>query len=148
MKAHAHILQLIRYTFLLLFFYAGLTKLLEGELFYDNLYNSSLLPKNSILISILAWGIPLLEIGIALSLLFTKYLRLLLMAVVGLLSIYSIYVAAILWGSPYQPCSCGGVSKLLSWEQHLVLNGVGVCLGLMALYKVKKQGNVDKPINR
>ncbi|MGO2358390.1 MAG: MauE/DoxX family redox-associated membrane protein [Mesonia sp.] len=148
MKAHAHILQLIRYIFLLLFFYAGLTKLLEGELFYDNLYNSPLLPKNSILISILAWGIPLLEMGIALCLLFPKYLKPVLKGIISLLVIYSIYIAAILWWSPYQPCSCGGVSKLLSWEQHLLLNGVGVALSLMALYKLKKHGKDDNYINR
>lgn len=146
MKAHAHILQLIRYIFLLLFFYAGLTKLLEGELFYNNLYNSPILPESSLLIGVLACGVPILELGIAIGLLIPRYFTQVLVGVIGLLSIYSIYIVAILWWAPYQPCSCGGVTSLLSWEQHLVLNVVGILFSLVGLYVLRLQAKENTRI--
>lgn len=134
MKAYLYILHFMRYGFLMLFFYAGLTKLLEGDAFYNHLYNSPLLPQNPSFISVLAWSLPFLEISIALSLLVQHSIKTTLIAVVGLLSLYAIYTAALLWWAPYQPCSCGGVSSLLSWEQHLLVNAIGIGLGLLGLY--------------
>ncbi|MBW2962918.1 MauE/DoxX family redox-associated membrane protein [Mesonia aestuariivivens] len=137
MKPQTRLLNFIRYGFLMLFFYAGLTKLLTEDAFYNNLYNSPLLPKNSDLISVFAWSLPFLEISIALSLLVQHYIKASLIAVVSLLSFYAVYVAALLWWAPYQPCSCGGVSSLLSWKQHLLLNGVGIAFAFMGLYVIR-----------
>ncbi|MFD2433755.1 MauE/DoxX family redox-associated membrane protein [Mesonia maritima] len=87
--------------------------------------------------NVLAWSLPFLEISIALSLLVQHYIKPSLLVVVGLLSLYAVYIVALLWWAPYQPCSCGGVSSLLSWKQHLLLNGVGIAFAFMGLYVIR-----------
>lgn len=124
---------LCRSLFIVLFMYAGLTKLLEVDLFYDNLYNSPLLPKSETLLYIMTWTIPLIEIIIAIALCFNSFNKKALISIILLLGIYSIYIAAILWIAPYQPCSCGGVVRLLSWEEHLILNALSIGLALSCL---------------
>lgn len=125
---------LCRSFFIVLLMYAGLTKLLEFNLFYDNLYNSPLLPKSEVLLSILVWTIPLIEIMIAIVLCFQSLLKQVLISIITLLAIYSIYIAAILWIAPYQPCSCGGVVSALSWKGHFILNILSITLALSCLW--------------
>jgi len=35
--------------------------------------------------------------------------------------------------APEMPCSCGGVIELLSWNQHVVFNGVFILIDLAAI---------------
>lgn len=125
---------LCRSFFIVLLMYAGLSKLLEIDLFYDNLYNSPLLPKSESLLFILSWAIPLIEIMIAIALCFQSLLKQVLISIISLLSVYSIYIAAILWIAPYQPCSCGGVISALSWKGHFILNILSITLALSCLW--------------
>lgn len=132
---------LCRSFFIVLLMYAGLTKLLEVDLFYDNLYNSPLLPKSESLLFILTWAIPLIEIMIAIALCFKDFNTQALISIISLLAVYSIYIAAILWLAPYQPCSCGGVISALSWKGHFVLNISSIVLALSCLWMNIKTRN-------
>ena len=53
--------------FIILFAYAGLTKLLEGHLFYDNIRNSPVLGGKA-MASLASWTVPLSELAVALLL--------------------------------------------------------------------------------
>ena len=127
--------------FIVLFAYAGLTKLLEGHLFYDNIRNSPILGGKA-MASLASWTIPLLELAVALLLIWKKTRLLGLYGVAVLMFLFTGYTLAIVFFSPYRPCSCGGIISLLSWEQHLVLNMIFLLLALLAIWSSHKNKGI------
>ena len=123
--------------FIVLFAYAGLTKLLEGHLFYDNIRNSPILGGKA-MASLASLAIPLLELTVALLLIWKKTRLMGLYGAMGLMLLFTGYTLAIVFFSPYRPCSCGGVISLLSWEQHLLLNAILLLLALLAIWSSRK----------
>ncbi|SHF02364.1 Methylamine utilisation protein MauE [Arenibacter palladensis] len=119
--------------FITLFAYAGLTKLLEGHLFYDNIRNSPVLGGKAVA-SLASWTVPLSELAVALLLLWKKTRLLGLYGAAVLMLLFTGYTLAIVFFAPYRPCSCGGVISLLSWEQHLMLNAILLLLALLAIW--------------
>ncbi|MCM4167369.1 hypothetical protein KCTC52924_02951 [Arenibacter antarcticus] len=124
------LLEIISLVFILLFAYAGLTKLLEGHLFYDNIRNSPVFGGEKIAY-ISSWFVPIAEIMTALLIVWRKTRLIGLYGALSLMILFTIYTVAIVFFSPYTPCSCGGVISLLSWEQHLVFNVVFLGLALL-----------------
>lgn len=121
------IVEIISMLYVLIFTFAGLTKFLEGDQFFNNLNNSPILPDIVWLPFIISWAVPTLEILTA-SLIAIPITRLKgLYGALGLMILFTLYVAGIVFFSPYTPCSCGGVLTLLSWPQHLILN-IGLIL--------------------
>jgi len=133
--------EAISYLFILLFVYAGFTKLLEGDRFYNNLNNSPLVGVKSIA-GIAAWSIPALEILVAVLLTWTKTRLKGLYATLGLMILFTIYVAGILFVSPYTPCSCGGVITLLTWNQHFIFNIIWIVLAILGIILFRKQDKI------
>ena len=126
--------------FIVLFAYAGLTKLLEGHMFYDNIRNSPVLGGKAIA-SLASWAIPLSELAVALLLIWKKTRLMGLYGAAVLMLLFTGYTLAIVFFAPYRPCSCGGVISLLSWEQHLLLNLVLLLLALLAIFFSPKHKN-------
>lgn len=132
MKAHAHILQLIRYIFLLLFFYAGLTKLLEGDLFYHTLVNTPLFP-NEKTAKIGAIIIPFVEIIVGMLLIISKRMLGLYLALC-LFGTYLIFIILLLFYNDTIPCTCRTVLPVLGWYGHLYFTGSCLILTMYAIY--------------
>ena len=116
---------------IMLFLYASISKFLDFKTFTGEMRNQPL-PRS--LIPLLIWGIPPLEVAISCALLFEYtrsvgfYLSLILM------TLFTIYAAAILLHFfPRIPCSCGGVIRKLTWGQHLVLNVFFVALSAISI---------------
>ena len=126
--------------FIILFAYAGLTKLLEGHMFYDNIRNSPILGGKAIA-SLASWAIPLSELAVALLLIWKKTRLIGFYGVLGLMLLFTGYTLAIVFFAPYRPCSCGGIISLLSWEQHLLLNAILLLLALLAILLSPKHKN-------
>ena len=126
--------------FIVLFAYAGPTKLLEGHMFYDNIRNSPILGGKAIA-SLASWAIPLSELAVALLLIWKKTRLMGLYGAAVLMLLFTGYTLAIVFFAPYRPCSCGGVISLLSWEQHLLLNLVLLLLALLAIFFSPKHKN-------
>ncbi|ASO07526.1 MauE/DoxX family redox-associated membrane protein [Arenibacter algicola] len=134
--------------FIVLFAYAGLTKLLEGHMFYDNIRNSPILGGKA-LASLASWAIPLSELVVALLLILKKTRLMGLYAAAVLMLLFTGYTLAIVFFAPYRPCSCGGVISLLSWEQHLLLNLILLLLALLAiLLSLKHKNNTWNKIHQ
>ncbi|MCK0191909.1 MauE/DoxX family redox-associated membrane protein [Arenibacter sp. F20364] len=134
------IVEVTSLLFIILFAYAGLTKLLEGHLFYDNIRNSPVLGGKA-MASLASWTIPLSELAVALLLLWKKTRLMGLYGAMGLMLLFTGYTLAIVFFAPYKPCSCGGIISLLSWEQHLVFNLVLFLLAMMAIFLSPKHKN-------
>ncbi|MDL5514008.1 hypothetical protein QSE00_19490 [Arenibacter sp. M-2] len=127
------IIEAIALLFIILFTYAGLTKLMEGHLFYDNIRNSPVLGGKT-MASLAAWTIPLSELTVAMLLVPSRTRLRGFYGALGLMLLFTGYTVAIVFFAPYRPCSCGGVISLLTWDQHLVLNMGLLLLALLAIW--------------
>jgi len=120
------IMEFISGSLILLFTYAAFSKLFDLEAFSGDLHNQ---PIPRWLASFLIRVLLPLEILIACCLLFQRTKKIGLYASLGLLSVFSVYIVAVLLHFfPRTPCSCGGLFKHLSWQEQLWVN-----LGFMAL---------------
>jgi hypothetical protein len=81
----------------------------------------------------LALGIPVTEILISLLLVFPATKLKGLYAALALMSVFTIYLLAMLAKGGVMPCSCGGVIAKMSWGQHLAFNIVVTALTGLAI---------------
>jgi hypothetical protein len=120
---------------IILFIYAGLTKLITYEKFrWDLLGHKVLVPYAHTI----AWAIPGFEILIAFLLLIKKTRVLGLYLSFGLLAIFTAYIIYMFNFYELAPCSCGGVISKLSWGQHVVFNIFFTVLSLIAIFLTRK----------
>ncbi|MCG2462574.1 hypothetical protein K8352_17565 [Flavobacteriaceae bacterium F89] len=142
-KCRTLIVESISILFILLFVYAGLTKFLEGHLFYDNIRNSPILGGTAIA-SLASWIIPSAELLVPVLLIWHKTKLIGLYGALGLMSLFTVYTVAIVFFSPYIPCSCGGVISLFSWDQHLIFNTIFLLLAILGVVQAHKEQRISK----
>ena len=142
MKVSQHIknsiIETISIMYVLLFIYAAVSKLLDFENFQVQLGQSPLL---SAFASWVSWGVPIIEILIALTLLIPRYRLVGLFAAFSLMVMFTTYIIIILNFSSFVPCSCGGILEKLGWTEHLVFNSLFILLGVMGLLLGSHQNN-------
>lgn len=129
MRKH-QLVEIICLLFIFLFVYAAVSKLADYEKFRVQLGQSPLLTSFA---GWLAWILPLVEIGIAVSLAFSSTRMPGLFASFSIMTMFTAYIVAITRFSDYVPCSCGGILQKMSWNEHLVFNIVFVILALAAI---------------
>ena len=123
------IIEIISSLLILLFLYASVSKWLDFKLFIGEMNNQ---PFPNWMTPYLVWSIPIIEVIIAIGLIFEKSRTPALYASLLLMLAFTIYTVAILLHAfRYIPCSCGGVISKLNWEQHLVFNLVFLLLALL-----------------
>src|SRR5690606_11815036 len=113
------------------FVYAAISKLLDFETFRVQIGQSPLLTSFA---GWVAWVIPLLELVVAFILVIPKYRLPALYGCLGLMSLFTMYIIAILNFSDYVPCSCGGILEKLGWREHLIFNIVLVVLAIVGIF--------------
>ncbi|MFN0293594.1 MauE/DoxX family redox-associated membrane protein [Pedobacter helvus] len=124
------VVDLICYAFFILFLYASTSKLIDYEKSELQMSKSPIITDFAF---ILVWLVPLTEIAIAIMLMISRTRRFALYASLGLMSLFTAYIIAILYFTDNIPCSCGGVLEKMSWDQHLIFNIVFMCLGITAI---------------
>ena len=144
-KYRGTIVEVICFLFILLFVYAAVSKLLESQMFYDNIRNSPLLGGKTTA-SVASWLVPTTELCVALLIVRRKTRLHGLYGAFGLMFLFTAYIMAILFFAPYIPCSCGGVISLLSWNQHLVFNIGFLLLAIWAIILSRKARKMYKGI--
>ena len=112
---------------ILLFVYTAVSKLMARQLFALTLWRSPLLQKSS---ELLSWAIPLLEIFISVLLFSPKWRKAGFILSTFLMACFTIYIGYMIIFIPNLPCSCGGVLKQLTWNQHLAFN---TCFTLLSM---------------
>lgn len=98
----------------------------------------SLMPLMEQYSDLVAFGLPALEVIIALIIFIPRTRRLGLYLVSGLMILFTLYVAYLIRFHPHLPCTCGGLISTLSWPQHLIFNSVFIIMGILAIYLDKK----------
>ncbi|UNY97898.1 hypothetical protein MQE36_12480 [Zhouia spongiae] len=125
-----HTVSAISLLYIILFTYAGISKLVEFETFRVQLGQSPMLTSFS---GLVAYGIPTLEIILAIALSINKLRVVALYASLGLMTAFTMYIIAILNFSDFVPCSCGGILEQLGWTEHLIFNIAFVLLAAIAI---------------
>jgi uncharacterized membrane protein YphA (DoxX/SURF4 family) len=129
---------------LLLFLYTSISKLTEHGRFKAVLATSPLLKKYA---GFLAFGIPVAELLLAI-LLFLPATRLKgLYGSLGLMLVFTIYLAWMVRFAAHLPCNCGGVISNMNWNQHIVFNLaiLGLIVFGIICYRTKKEKFYHSP---
>jgi hypothetical protein len=132
------IVDIICAAILLLFLYTALSKLLDFGNFKSVLIMSPLMRPFA---GIIAWALPIAEIGIVLLLVFPKTKVKGLYTAFITLVIFTIYIIYMVIFTPRPPCSCGGVLKSLTWTQHIFFNLFWILMAVtgIAIYRQIKK---------
>ncbi len=119
-----------------LFVYAAIAKLIDYYNFQFGLTESPIIAPFA---SILAWAVPASELIIS-ALLVIPATRLAgLYASLVLMSLFTIYIAAMLLFGSDIPCSCGGVLEEMSWSTHIIFNCFFVALSAWGIYLQRRK---------
>ncbi|WP_089998748.1 MauE/DoxX family redox-associated membrane protein [Chryseobacterium taichungense] len=129
-KSNTRIVEFISYFFILLFCYAGISKLTDFEKFREQISASPLLNGSS---QFLPYILIIVEFLIAGLLCYRKTRTIGLIGSLFLMLIFTGYIAKLLSTSKNLPCSCGGILEKMSWNQHLYFNVGCVILSIIAL---------------
>ena len=121
--------QLAKFLLILLFTYTGISKLSGHEQFAAQL---SLQPQISAVALLLSWLLPIAELLTVLFLLFERTQLIGLLSATFLMTVFTLYVGAMLLFQPSLPCRCGGVIALMTWKQHLIFNFIFTCISWTA----------------
>ncbi|MCG2793416.1 MAG: hypothetical protein L6262_07730 [Weeksellaceae bacterium] len=123
-------IEFVSYFFILLFCYAGISKIMEFENFQIQISESPLL---SAYAGFLPFGIIILELIIAGLLCYRKTRSTGLIGSFILMLIFTGYIFFIIHTTENLPCSCGGILEKMNWTQHLYFNIGCVVLSVIAL---------------
>jgi uncharacterized membrane protein YphA (DoxX/SURF4 family) len=136
MKKSNAVIMIICTLIIALFVYAASSKLLD---YYNFQFGLSESPFIAPFANILAWAIPAGELLIAVMLVI-PVLRLTGLYASGILmSLFTVYIAAMLLSASEIPCSCGGILEEMSWSAHIVFNSAFVALSVWGIYLQRKK---------
>jgi len=129
--------------FIFLFLYTAFSKIATFDTFQFDLHRNPLIGYFFLPISYL---LPIVEIVIAVYLFLKKEQRLGWVATIILMSLFTLYVAAILIFIPHKdiPCSCGGIIRFMSWRSHLIFNVFSTGLAIVGLIFSRRLKIPDK----
>lgn len=109
---------------------------MEIHLFEEQLVSS---PFVGALSGIIAWGLPITELLLAVALIIPFFRLKAMYASFGLMSTFTLYVIVIFFVDKDLACSCGGIIEQLTPRQHILFNGACVALALLAIKVTRRQ---------
>lgn len=130
------IIEIITILNIILFLYTGIAKIMDYSVFKEQLADSPILSWAATPVAVL---LPVLEFLIVIMLVIPRWRLKGLYSSFILMLAFTAYITAMFIVAPEMPCSCGGIIALLSWQQHLVFNGVFILLNGWAIYLQRKE---------
>jgi hypothetical protein len=127
---------------ILLFVYTGIYKILTPGIMEMDLTKPEQPEILKKLSTILAYAIPLSELIVASLLILPKYRRIGFLSAFVLMSFFTGYVVYILYNYDkgiQRPCTCGGIFRTLSWENHLIVNLFFVGVALVGFFYTRNK---------
>nr|WP_121269896.1 MauE/DoxX family redox-associated membrane protein [Pedobacter schmidteae] len=123
-------------SFTILWAYAAISKLGEFQMFK---YQMADAPFVSPLADVLVYLVPGIELIVAGMFAIEKTQKLALYLSFVLITIFTIYVGAMVTFSSKAPCTCGGIISSFTWNQHLIFNAAFLVLSIFAIVVQRKQ---------
>lgn len=142
------IIEIICILYIMLFVYAAVSKLLDFKSFQVQLGQSPLL---SSFAEYLSYLVPLIELILAVLLVFNTTRIIALFGCFTLMMLFTNYIFFILNFASYVPCSCGGILEKMGWKSHFIFNlfFVLLAIGAIVLLKEKHRSNGNyNPISK
>jgi thiol-disulfide isomerase/thioredoxin len=128
--------DIVAFFFIFLFLYTGAIKLTEIQTFKQQLSSSPLV---SSIAGVVTWALPIGEILLAIALFIAKTRLKAMYVTAGLMTLFTIYVTAILFIDNEITCSCGGIIEELTPKQHVAFNSACFILSLIGILALRKQ---------
>lgn len=119
----------------ILMYYAAISKLSTFQNFVLQLDKSPLIP--DYLTKSTAVVIPLIELLIALGLMFRRFRSLALLTGFTLMFAFSLYLIVLNTFYIDIPCSCGGILGKMRYETHIIFNIIFTIISYVGYYKSK-----------
>jgi uncharacterized membrane protein YphA (DoxX/SURF4 family) len=113
------LVEIIAHLFIIIFLYTGVAKLMDFDIFQEQLAESPVLEPVA---PVITFGLPAVEFIVSILLFLPKYRLKGFYASLFLMIAFTIYVAVLMSFSTQLPCSCGGIMEQLSWKGHLIFN--------------------------
>ncbi len=135
-QAYRWIVEITAALFILLFVYTGIMKLNDRNIFQFVISKSPLIGNWS---AFLSMSLPIVELITAFLLFLPATKKTGLWISLLLMIVFSIYIGYMVLFSPHLPCSCGGVLKQLTWNQHLAFNIVFTSFAALSIWITKRQ---------
>lgn len=128
--------DLIIYGYAFLYMYTGWAKFVNMATF---IRGNSKIPYLSQYAKLIGYGIPSLEIVLAILLVIPVYRikRFALWASTSLMAVFIIYLSLMVKFADKKLCHCGGVIESMGWKTHIVFNIIWLIAGIFALRKTK-----------
>jgi putative oxidoreductase len=123
---------------ILLFAYAALSKLQGEQLFKAQLTK---FPFIGSVATLLSWSIPIAELFAVLLLFIPKYQLTGFIVSTILLTVFTVFLIAMVLFAPGLPCSCGGIIAKLTWQQHIGFNIFFLFISILGIYLKRNQNN-------
>ena len=134
--------QLVTLLLIALFTYTATSKFLDYDKFVFQMRLAPV-PLMSLLAPVLGWVVPAIEMLIAITLaagFFYVPLKIKgLWASVILLTIFEVYIMAMLLSGSHLPCTCGGIISQMGWKQHLIFNAFFIIGGMLSINFLRKE---------
>jgi hypothetical protein len=123
-------LHIAIFSFIALFVYAAIAKLMDFQKFQVQLGQSPMLTRYA---TVVAWAVPVSELVVAVFIMFERTRLAGLYGAFGLMVMFTTYIVLASRFSDYVPCSCGGILESLGWTEHLIFNSVFVVMACVAV---------------
>lgn len=123
-------IEIISFLFVLLFTYAAFVKLFDYQKFTIQVGQSPLLAGFG---GVVPWAVIGSELIVSFLFAFPRLRMMALFGALMLMTMFTVYIIAILNFSPYVPCSCGGILEWLGWREHLFFNTAFILLALVGI---------------
>jgi uncharacterized membrane protein YphA (DoxX/SURF4 family) len=129
------IIDIIAILLMVLFLYTGISKVMDYNVFKEQLAESPVL---SPVAGIIAIGLPLAEVVVSILLLLPAKRLIGFYSSSILMTAFTLYVIIVLGFSKQLPCSCGGIMAELSWTQHLIVNIIFTAIAVLGTFMERK----------
>jgi uncharacterized membrane protein YphA (DoxX/SURF4 family) len=126
----ATLVEIISILYSILFLYTAVSKLMEFDVFQEQIAENPLLEPVA---PFIAWSVPIIEIILSIILFIPQWRLKGLYASLALMVAFTIYIGAIMIFNDKLPCSCGGIVSQLSWNGHLIFNSIFILLAFACI---------------
>lgn len=120
------------------FWYAAINKIWSAERLNEFKTSLRQFPLIGIYAGILVYLLPLVEILIGFAIVYRPIQKMGLLAYLIIIIIFTLYIIYLEISGAHLPCPCGGLSKYLTWEQHI---GINILL-IYVSFKILKIANL------
>lgn len=128
--------DVVVYIFIILFVYTATGKI-------QSYHSFNLVLSKSVLIgeyhTIVAWGVPAIEIIISILLVFPLSRKAGLICSLAIMLVFTVYLIYMVNSGTQLICTCGGVLSTLTWKQHIWFNVIFILIAATGLKYYKSE---------